>query len=174
MISMIPWRMVVVALVAAAVLIFVGVSAYTAGSDSVRAEWEAAKAEQALAVAKELGRQKAEFEMKLALSQAIGVDTAAEAERVRVVTRTIVKKVPVYVPTDTPALPAGFGVLHDAAARGVAAPDDPAAAIRAYGPGPSAQDAAETVAGNYGTYHEVAGRLAGLQRYVRDVCLAPR
>lgn len=168
------WKEIAIAVVVAIAIAFVYRLGYTAGSDGVTAEWNEAKAKQSEAASTELARQRAEFETKLAIATAVGDSTVVEIERVREVTRTIIERVNVYVPSDAPALPAGWGVLHDAAAAGVAAPDDPAAAIRAYGSGPSAQDAAETVIGNYGTYHEVAERLTGLQRYVRDVCLAPR
>jgi hypothetical protein len=168
------WKEIVIAIAVAIALAFVYGIAYTAGSDSVMERWNKAKAEQAQAVAAELARQKADFETKLAIARAAGEVAVVEVERVREVTRTIVEKVNVYVPVDSPPLPAGFGVLHDAAASGTPAPDDPASAIAAYGAGPSPQDVAETVIGNYGTYHEVAARLHGLQRYVREVCQATR
>lgn len=168
------WKEIAIAIVVAISIAFIYRLGYSAGSDGVNADWNAARAEQERAVAGELARRQAEFETRLAVAVAIGDSTVIEVERIREVTRTIVEKVTVYVPTDAPALPAGWGVLHDSAARGVAAPEDAAAAIRSYGAGPSAQDAAETVVTNYGTYHEIAERLRGLQRYVREVCLAPR
>lgn len=87
-------------------------------------------------------------------------------DRVRILRErgtTIVKEVPVYVPSDACPLPGGFRVLHDAAAQGAAA--DPARVADA-APVP-AQDAAATVADNYTTCHETAERLSALQDWVR-------
>ena len=87
-------------------------------------------------------------------------------DRVQVVqgrTRTIIKEVPVYVPTGTADLPAGYRVLHDAAAQGVI--PDPARIADA-SPVP-AQDAAETVVENYGTCHETAEQVIALQDWIR-------
>jgi hypothetical protein len=44
--------------------------------------------------------------------------------RIRTVTKTIIKEVPVYVQADACPMPAGFRVLHDAAANGEV-PDPP-------------------------------------------------
>lgn len=162
---------IIAAAVVAVLLGLVYRMGYSSGSDSVMAQWSAAKLKQQEVVNEALAKQASEYEVRLAAAKSVGDATVVEVERVRVVTRTIVEKVAVYVPSDTPPLPAGWGVLHDAAARGDPAPEDSAAAIRAYGAGPSAQDAAETVVENYGTYHEIAARLTGLQRYVNEVCL---
>jgi hypothetical protein len=94
---------------------------------------------------------------------------AVETEKIKVVTSVIRERVEVYVPSDTPDLPAGWRVLHDAAATG--REPDPSAAG-----GPDAatvpvKDAAETVAENYGACREDQERLRLLQQYVRDVVL---
>jgi hypothetical protein len=81
-----------------------------------------------------------------------------------VVTETIVKEVPVYVPASTPDLPGGFRVLHDASAAGVI--PDPAAIADA-APVPVA-DAAKTIAQNYGSCRQVIHQLEGLQEWVRE------
>jgi hypothetical protein len=81
---------------------------------------------------------------------------------VRVAGETLIKEVPIYVPLDTPALPGGWRVLHDAAAR--AKLPDPATSADA-APVP-AQDAAATVAGNYLTCIEQAEQLTALQDWV--------
>ncbi|KMJ53796.1 hypothetical protein ACG97_06010 [Vogesella sp. EB] len=75
---------------------------------------------------------------------------------------TIIKEVPVYVPSDSPALPGGFRVLHDAAALGEL--PDPARVADA--PAVPAQDAAATVAANYLTCRENAEQLTALQAWV--------
>lgn len=88
-------------------------------------------------------------------------------DRVRVIRErgaTIVKEVPIYVPSDAAPLPGGFRLLHDAAAAG--AVPDPAGIPDAAGV--PAQDAAAVVAENYGTYHETAARLTALQDWVRQ------
>jgi hypothetical protein len=88
-------------------------------------------------------------------------------DRVKVVegrTRTIIKEIPVYVPADSPNLPAGFRVLHDAAAQGVL--PDPAGIADA-APVP-AQDAAGTIAGNYGICHATAEQVRALQDWIRE------
>jgi hypothetical protein len=87
-------------------------------------------------------------------------------DRVKVVagrTQTIIKEVPIYVPATDPDLGAGWRVLHDAAAQGVL--PDPARIADA-APVP-AQDAAETVAGNYGVCHETAEQVKALQDWIR-------
>ena len=98
------------------------------------------------------------------VTQAAQTDAVREQERVRIVTKTIVKEVPVYVQANAPDLPAGWRLLHDAAATGSSLPE-PAAGID--GIPISAQDAASTVAENYGTCRADQARLSGLQEWVR-------
>jgi hypothetical protein len=81
-----------------------------------------------------------------------------------VVTETITKEVPVYVPASTPDLPGGFRVLHDAAAAGVI--PDPAS-IPDAAPAP-AGDVARTVVANYGSCRQVIHQLEGLQEWIRE------
>ena len=83
-------------------------------------------------------------------------------ERIRIVTQTIIKEVPVYVKADDCPMPGGFRVLHDAAADGEV-PDPTRIADAAPVP---AQDVAATVADNYGTCLANAARLTGLQEWV--------
>ena len=106
-------------------------------------------------LATELGREKVNVKV-----------VTKYVDRVQVVqgrTRTIIKEVPVYVPTGTADLPAGYRVLHDAAAQGVI--PDPARIADA-APVP-AQDAAETVVANYGTCAETAEQVIALQDWIR-------
>ncbi|RKQ61245.1 hypothetical protein C8E02_1012 [Vogesella indigofera] len=91
---------------------------------------------------------------------------------VHVAGETIIKEVPVYVPSDSPALPGGFRVHHDAAALGELPdpalgelPDPARVADAAAVP---AQDVAATVAANYLTCHENAEQLTALQEWVRE------
>lgn len=92
-------------------------------------------------------------------------------DRVRVVREqadTIVKEVPVHVTLQADArcdVPAGFVSLHDAAARNLPLhqpagdPDAPAAGV-------ALSAVATTVAGNYGTCHEIREQLIALQDYI--------
>ncbi|MEO8021054.1 hypothetical protein [Polaromonas sp.] len=87
---------------------------------------------------------------------------AAQA-KIRTVTETIIKEVPIYVKADTCPMSGGFRVLHDAAANGEV--PNPAA-IPDAAPVP-AQTAASTVAENYGTCRAAIENLSGLREWVR-------
>lgn len=99
--------------------------------------------------------------------KAIAAPIAAKQEaaqvRIRTITKTIVEKVPVYVPLDSCPLPAGFRLLHDSAAANEPIPDATAIVDGAAIP---AAVVAETVVSNYGTCNANAARLAGLQEWV--------
>jgi hypothetical protein len=95
-----------------------------------------------------------------------------EVEKIRTVTSVIRERVEVYVPSDTPDLPAGWRVLHDAAATG--REPDPSASVGTDAAPVSAKDAAETVAENYGACREDQERLRLLQQYVKDVVLGDK
>lgn len=102
-------------------------------------------------------------EKRAAVSTPIAEQNAKAVIQIRTVYKTITKEVPVYVPSDSCPLPGGFRVLHDAAANGevpnpARIPD--AAAVLA-------QDAAATVAENYGTCRETAQRLIDLQAWIK-------
>ncbi|SFB73937.1 hypothetical protein SAMN05216344_102154 [Polaromonas sp. OV174] len=92
----------------------------------------------------------------------IAAKQEAAQVQIRTVTKTIIEKVPVYVKADDCPMPAGFRVLHDAAADGVI-PDPAGIPDAAAVP---AQDVASTVASNYGACHETAARLVGLQEWI--------
>ena len=131
---------------------------YVKGARSVQADWAAATAEQSSVVAR----------VQVAQAQVTEHVVTQYVDRVRTVREageTIVKEVPVYVPAQCDAdgrLPAGWRVLHDAAASG-----QPADAARAADAQPVAPDAAaETVARNYLTCRETAEQLTALQQWV--------
>lgn len=84
--------------------------------------------------------------------------------RQQVVTETIVKEVPVYVPSDLPVLPAGVRVLLDAAADGRV--PDPAELRDAAPVDPQAL--ASSVAENYGVCRADQLKLSELQEWVRE------
>lgn len=79
--------------------------------------------------------------------------------------KTIIQKVPVYVPSTTPDLPPGFRVLHDAATDGSAVPDAPELSDGARVP---AQEATTTVIDNYTGCRENALKVEGFQQWVRE------
>ena len=133
---------------------------YVRGARSVQADWNAATAEQSSVVA------------RVRVAQALVTERVVTqyVDRVRTVREageTIVREVPVYVPAQCDAdgrLPAGWRVLHDAAASGQ--PADPARVADAQPVAPDA--AAATVARNYLTCRETAEQLTALQQWVRE------
>jgi len=131
------------------------VTGWVKGAGQVQARWDAATGAQAVAVVTVKQRQ-AEATVQVVTQYVDRVHT------VREVGQTIIKEVPVYVPADSPALPGGFRLLHDAAARG----ELPDAARAADAPGVPAQDLADTLAANYLTCRETAEQLTALQAWV--------
>ena len=127
------------------------------GRETIQAQWDQEKLEAAaLQAANRV--QKQENTIKVITEY---------VDRVKVVREkgeTIIKEIPVYVPDNACVLPAGFRVLHDAAARG--AEPDPASLADAAPV--SAQDATRTIAGNYGICAETAEQLIALQAWVRQ------
>lgn len=119
-------------------------------------------------------------EARAKLEARIGLlNTALGQATARVETRTVVKlveikaqakiireKVPYYVSSDSPPLPGGFRLLHDAAV-GQADPA-PTSAIATAAP-VEAQDAANTVLDNYEAFHVNAARLEGWQNWWQEV-----
>lgn len=101
------------------------------------------------------------------VTTSVVTEYAKQAPLVRERGNEIVKKVPIYVPSQTgPAvcsLPNGWRVLHDAAASGEL--PDPAASADAAPT--TAQDAATAVTSNYAACHINAEHLKALQSWVR-------
>lgn len=133
---------------------------YVKGARSVQADWSAAVVKDSLTVAR----------VRVAQAQITDRVVTQYVDRVRTVREageTIVKEVPVYAPAQCDAdgrLPAGWRVLHDAAASGQ--PADPTRSADAQ---PVAPDtAADTVARNYLTCRETAEQLTALQQWVRE------
>lgn len=139
-----------------------GAARYAAGQADVQTRWN-----------QSIERGRAEVERLRTAAGKVTVRTETQyIDRVRVIREkgdAIVREVPVFVPADSPDLPGGWRLLHDAAAAGgpVPAPAgiDDAAAV-------PAQAAAATVAGNYAIAHETAARLTALQDWVRQQCKA--
>jgi hypothetical protein len=97
-------------------------------------------------------------------SYATGLKLGAKLKKVRTQTIEVIKEVPVYVPSDSCDLPAGWRLLHDAAATG-----NPPAPVGSDAAPVPAQDAASTVIENYGTCREDQERLRALQEYVAKI-----
>lgn len=152
--ALVPWPYRVLAIIALAVAL-VGFG-WVKGASQVRAEWDAAISKQAIQVA----------EVKQRQAEATARVVTKYVDRIQVVRETgdsIIKEVPKYVPSDSPYLPAGFRLLHDAAAGGY-----PVSAISADAAAVPAETAAETVVGNYTVCRENSERLASLQEWVRS------
>lgn len=107
------------------------------------------------------------------------LNTALGQATARVETRTVVKlveikaqakiireKVPYYVSSDSPPLPGGFRLLHDAAVRQADPP--PASAVAAAAP-VEAQDTATTVLDNYEGFHKNVVLVEGWQEWWANV-----
>lgn len=145
---------IAVALAALAVAFSTG---YYQGASGVRDKWDVER----LAVAQELATLRAEAE---AATSRVVTEYVDRVQVIRERGQTIIREVPTYVPADSCALPAGFRVLHDAAAASTI--PDPAGIADA-GAVPAA-DAATTVTKNYNTCHEVRAQLIALQEWVRS------
>jgi len=109
------------------------------------------------------------------ITTAVDTRAAADQARIRTITRTIIKEVPVYVPAEADlrfALPVGLVRLHDAAATGhplsdaPGQPDDPAGFLEPSDIPPSRLGT--VIAENYGVCHADAARFSALQDWVRQ------
>lgn len=98
------------------------------------------------------------------ITKVVERDVVRVVHDIAVVTETITKEVPTYVPTDSCALPGGWRLLHDAAASSEV--PDPARIADAE-PVP-ADIAANTVIANYGACNQTAANLKGLQQWVSE------
>lgn len=141
----IPWRVWLTS-IGLLILFLVAAFAFKAYGDrraaEVQGRWDAASTAQAQADREAEGKQ----------AEATLITVTEYVDRVqtiRVKGDTIVQKVPVYIPSDSPLLPGGWRVLHDAAAAGDLPP--PPGSVQAEAV--SAQDAASTVFANYAACH---------------------
>ena len=90
---------------------------------------------------------------------------AVKQAKQQVIVKTIIKEVDRYVPNSLPMLPAGFRVLHDAAAAGEAIDDTRLADAAPVAPAVVAR----TVAENYATCNDEKYRLSTLQDIIRTL-----
>lgn len=91
-------------------------------------------------------------------------------DRIKVVhekAKTIIKEIPVYIPVDSPDLPSGFRVLHDAAAASEV-PDRSRITTAATVP---VATATETIVTNYETCHQWREQVLGWQEWYREQSL---
>lgn len=149
----------VLGIVALALWHYVG---YLQGAASVRTEWHAERETQLAEISR----------LSTELANASAQVVTEYVDRVQVVRekgQTIVREVPVYVPSDSCSLPGGFRVLHDSAATGSDLPE-PAAAVDARAV--TAQDAAATITGNYATCRQTIEQLKALQQWARSITSA--
>ena len=139
-----------------------GQTCYKAGQADVQAKWDKANAKAQAKIAR----------LREAAGRVTVRTETVYVDRVRTIREKgneIVRNVPVYVPAGSPDLPAGFRVLHDAAAANQSLPASPGITDAAP---VTAQVAAATVAANYAIAAENAARLTGLQDWVRQQCKA--
>ena len=154
-----PYRWLALVLLAAALIGF----GWIKGAGHVQAQWDAAVQQQTLQVAAVRERQ----------AQATVKVITQYVDRVRVVREkgdTIIKEVPVYVPTQADAactVNRGFVRLHDAAAAGEL--PTPAGDPDAAASGLALSTVATTVTSNYQICHETAEQLRALQEWVMEM-----
>jgi hypothetical protein len=144
--------------VAAVLLSAAGAFSWHKGAESVRADWEKER----------LQAVKKAAEVKFAQAEITTRVVTQYVDRVRAVrapAEKIIQEIPVYVPTDTCNLPAGFRLLHDAAARG----EPPQAAGTADAAPVAAPDLARTLVDNYTACRQNAEQLSALQSWAEGV-----
>ena len=155
----IPSYVRMIAVVALMALLAGGVRyVYSKGADSVRVQWDAEK----------LAAENQSEVLRLARQSVIGnkaVEYKAKSEKVRYITKTIIKEVEKYVPNTLPMLPGSFRVYHDAAAAGEEIDDSKI--INAAPVAPAL--VARTVARNYGNCNDEKFRLETLQAIIRKL-----
>lgn len=146
-----PYRWLAIALLAAA-LVALG---WIKGAGHVQDQWDLAVVKQSLTT--EI--------IKTKQAEATINTVTQYVDRIKIVRtagETIIKEIPRYVPSDTCTLPAGFRLLHDAAATG----HDPDAAGIADAQPVDAQDLALTLSDNYTACRITAEQLIALQGWV--------
>jgi hypothetical protein len=126
------------------------------GASQVHAEWDAAISKQTIQVA-QVKQHQAEITTEVVTKYVDKIKLVHDQGE------TIIKEVSHYVPSDTCILPAGFRLLHDAAASG----ELPDATRSADAQPVTAQDVASTIASNYQQSREIATQLESLQEWVR-------
>ena len=98
-----------------------------------------------------------------ALAEPIAAQQIKAQEHIRTITKTLIQKVNVYVPSDSCLLPGGFRLLHNAAATNGQLSDTTSFADAAP---VAAQAATELIIENYGIAQANAAQLVGLQDWI--------
>lgn len=143
-----------------AALYLTGLWLYESGQQSVQAKWDASV---------ERGRSIVE-DLELRANTVTTVVEEKIVKEIEIVYRngaTIVKEVPKYIPVDTPDLPAGFRVLHDAAARSQVPTE-----TNLPGEPVSVRDATTTITVNYQTCLVWKRQLDGWEHWYEEQSLA--
>jgi hypothetical protein len=155
------WAWLVVALLAAGWLY--GERQHVQGAAEVQARWDAAATIEA--------QQRRDLEVKQdKVTTKVEIQYRDRVQTVKVKGDTIIKEIVRYVPIDSPDLPPGFRVLHDAAA----ANELPDPAGIAYAAPVPAATVAETVAANYTGCHANAVAIEEWQNWAnRQKALNP-
>lgn len=136
----IPWQLWLLA--GAFLLVWLyGNWQYNKGQTDVQKEWNAS-IERGKVIIAELEEHANQ------VNEVIVERVVTKTEVIRGKTEYIIKEVPVYIPADTPDLPSGFRVLHDAAARSQL-PGETSTS----GSPVRVEDAAITITQNYETCH---------------------
>lgn len=133
------------------------------GIESIRVQLEAERAA-ALAAQLDFERRERELQNELDLVQ------QNKLAKVRVVTREIIKEVPVYVSPESDAgctVPSGFVQLHNDAAAGVPPASDTPVVPHDTPSGVALSEVATAVAENYGTCRELREQVIGWQEWYR-------
>ncbi|NQD37485.1 hypothetical protein HPT27_10640 [Permianibacter sp. IMCC34836] len=148
-----PWRLAAIASMAAGCVAF----GYVKGSAAVQDHWDRTLSTETIAAAKVIVKQGQ-------VTERIVIQYVDRVRYIRETGKAIIKEVPVYVPLDTPDLPAGFRWLHDAAAAGTV----PDPAERADAAAVPAQTATTTVVENYTTCNTTREQVIKLQQWIRE------
>jgi len=140
-------------------------------SDGIRSLKTQIDAERTRALEAALEFNAKEADLRDALSEAQN----KKITRLRVVTKEIIKEVPVHVTPVADAkcvVPTGFVLIHNAAVDGLSPPPAPADGTSDAPSGVALSEVAETVADNYGTCHELRQQVIGWQGwYAREKVL---
>ena len=153
---MIPYRYLALAIGFTVVVATASWKSYRAGEANVQAKWNADIAAKIVQAEKE--REYKEHELA-----GVGLASALEAQKERIIERKIYEKITVLIPANTPDLPGGFRVLHDAAALGQE--NDDTSGLDA--PAVAVTDASKTIAQNYAECRRDKKRIIKLQSVVR-------
>lgn len=116
----------------------------------------------------ELQQLRADLDTQKRINTATAVALSARVEskaRIQTLTKEIIREIPIRIPSPACPLPGEWRLLHDAAAEGVA----PQPAGHADATALTPQEAAGTVAENYGQCRDLANQLTQLQRWVREM-----